>query len=103
MAHRLELRHESLQNFYATTNDAASTEIVKTSALELGLEIVELTGPLKGGEDLGLFTARFPCCMFLLGGGETSPALHDPDYDFPDELIGTGVQLFQRIIHTVLR
>lgn len=101
-AHRLELTHESLQNFHANTNDAASVDIVRTSALDLGLEVIELSSPLKGGEDFGLFTARFPCCMFALGAGETTPALHSPDYDFPDELIETGVKLFDSIVRKVL-
>jgi amidohydrolase len=102
LAHRLELSHESLQNFHANTNDSGSVDLVKTSALELGLELIELSDPLKGGEDFGLFTARFPCCMFALGAGETTPALHNPDYDFPDVLIETGVKLFKRITETVL-
>jgi amidohydrolase len=103
LAHQLELTHESLQNFHANINDSASVEIVKASALDLGLEVIELSDPLKGGEDFGVFTARFPCCMFALGAGETTPALHNPDYDFPDELIETGVKLFDDIVRKVLR
>ena len=40
--------------------------------------------------------------MFGLGAGEETPALHNPDYDFPDELIETGVRLFRRIAERVL-
>lgn len=101
-AHRLELSHTTSDNFHANRNDAAITELVKTSTLGQGLEITELTEPLKGGEDFGLFSSRFPCCMFLLGAGETTPALHNPDYDFPDELIETGVNLFDGIIRKLL-
>jgi len=40
--------------------------------------------------------------MFGLGAGETAPALHNPDYDFPDGLIGSGGAMFRRIITQLL-
>ena len=36
--------------------------------------------------------------MFGLGAGENVPELHNPDYDFPDELIETGVKIFSGIV-----
>jgi amidohydrolase len=102
LEHGLELSHTPSDTFYANTNDAATTDDVRTSALQLGLEIIELSEPLKGGEDFGLFTSRFPCCMFMLGAGEDTPALHSPDYDFPDALIGTGIKLFESIVRKQL-
>ena len=39
--------------------------------------------------------------MFGLGAGEDCPAIHNPDYDFPEELIETGVDLFSEIIHQI--
>ncbi|NBQ50018.1 MAG: amidohydrolase, partial [Marivivens sp.] len=36
--------------------------------------------------------------MFLLGAGTDMPALHNPDYDFPDELIKTGANVFIRAL-----
>jgi hypothetical protein len=38
--------------------------------------------------NFGLFT--HPGAMFGLGSGTDSPALHNPDYDFPDDIITTG-------------
>jgi metal-dependent amidase/aminoacylase/carboxypeptidase family protein len=40
--------------------------------------------------------------MFYLGAGETSPALHNPDYDFPDDLIPIGAKVFMRVVRQVL-
>ena len=40
--------------------------------------------------------------MFGLGSGEKTPALHNPDFDFPDELIETGVKTFYGIINQLL-
>ena len=36
--------------------------------------------------------------MFGLGSGLDQPALHHPDYDFPDALIETGMTLFWGLI-----
>ena len=35
--------------------------------------------------------------MFGIGAGINTPALHNPDYDFPDEIIATGVAIFHKI------
>lgn len=53
---------------------------------------------LRAGEDFGLFSERFPCCMALLGAGEDANPVHNPHYDFPDELIDTGVRLLDEIV-----
>jgi metal-dependent amidase/aminoacylase/carboxypeptidase family protein len=40
--------------------------------------------------------------MFLLGAGENHASLHNPDYDFPDDLIPIGARLFMRTIRDLL-
>ena len=40
--------------------------------------------------------------MLCLGAGETQPALHNPDYDFPDALIPVGVSIFAQIAREIL-
>lgn len=54
--------------------------------------------PMRASEDFGLFGSVMPSAMLFLGAGEDSPALHNPDYDFPDDLIGTGAGIFLRAI-----
>jgi metal-dependent amidase/aminoacylase/carboxypeptidase family protein len=49
-------------------------------------------------EDFGLFSQICPSFLFGLGTGENCPQLHEGSYDFPDELIETGVGVFWRII-----
>ena len=39
--------------------------------------------------------------MFGIGAGENHPALHNPDYDFPDEITPYGVQMFHSIIKLI--
>jgi len=58
--------------------------------------------PMKASEDFGLFRSVAPAAMFFLGAGEDHARLHNPDYDFPDELIGIGSRVFMRAIRNVL-
>ena len=100
--HHLQLSLESLQTFHANENDAQVANRVRQAAVNTGTEVIEQSAPFKGGEDFGLFTSRFPCCMFGLGAGENTAALHNPDYDFPDALIETGVRVFADLVQTTL-
>ncbi len=94
----LALEVSTLEEFYANVNDDAVTALVHGAAAECGFSIVTPDWPLRGGEDFGLFTERFPCCMVLLGAGTDSMPIHNPSYDFPDELIDTGVRLYETIV-----
>jgi metal-dependent amidase/aminoacylase/carboxypeptidase family protein len=58
--------------------------------------------PMRASEDFGLFGSVARSAMFLLGSGERAAALHNPDYDFPDTIIPTGVAIFDRIRRDLL-
>ena len=58
--------------------------------------------PMRASEDFGRFGATARSAMFWLGAGETHPALHAPDYDFPDSLIAPGLAAFERVIRDLL-
>ena len=58
-----------------------------------------MSHPFAWSEDCGHFTSRFKGALFGLGAGEDHPALHNPEYDFPDDLIDPGVSLFSEIIN----
>lgn len=87
-----------VEHFYANINDPEVTERVHRAAEACGHEIVTPVVGMRAGEDFGLFTERFPCCLVLLGAGEDHLPIHNAGYDFPDELITTGVELFERIV-----
>ena len=59
-------------------------------------------GNFKFGEDFGWFSQRFSTVMFGLGSGVETPNLHNPEYDFPDELIPTGIGIYQSFIRQAL-
>ena len=91
-----------LEEFYANINNAEAVSFISSAAEENQLSTHELAGPFKWGEDFGLFTQQFKGAMFGLGAGKDIPALHNPDYDFPDEIIPTGVAMFHSIIKKAL-
>lgn len=87
-----------LEEFYSNNNDITAINIIREAAKKNNFSINEISTPFKWGEDFGLFTQRFKGAMFGLGAGEKTPALHNPDYDFPDEITSTGVNMFYEII-----
>ncbi len=88
------LETETLAAFAASRNHPVVVEQLIEAAQTLGLHLTKRAVSFPWGEDFGLFTQKIPGAMFGLGGGEKLPALHNPDYDFPDEIIPTGVNLF---------
>jgi amidohydrolase len=95
---RLQVGVEIVEDFRANINDPRITTLVQTAATDCGLDVIVPDVGLPHGEDFGLFGERFPCCMVLLGAGVAHDPVHNPDYDFPDELISTGVDLLDRIV-----
>ncbi|MEZ0171286.1 amidohydrolase [Microvirga sp. TS319] len=58
--------------------------------------------PMRPSEDFGHLGANAPAAMFFLGSGENHAALHNPDYDFPDDLIPIGARVFMRALRDLL-
>ena len=99
LQHNISWREE----FSASVNDEGAVEIVCAAAKKAGLKVAFLKQPRRWSEDFGQFTARYPGAMFLLGAGETCPPLHSPEYDFPDDLIQTGLGIYWEIINQVFK
>lgn len=95
--HQLEVETELVAVFAANQNDPFVVEQVQLAAVQLDLSYVDKREPFPWGEDFGLFTQHIKGAMFGLGSGESTPALHNPDYDYPDEITETGIHLFYEI------
>lgn len=98
----LTMESETVEDFFAVVNDTQLTQAVANAATEAGLTVVRATQGIRAGEDFGLYAQRFPCCLVILGAGESHPPLHSPEYDFPDELLQTGVRLLMAVIEDAL-
>lgn len=82
------------EKFLACQNDLEATECIKRAIQKNGLVFDDLEEPFRWSEDFGNFSLVAKTTMFVLGAGETQPQLHNPDYDFPEELIETGMKMF---------
>lgn len=96
------------EGFPVLNNDPGCVETVR----RLGEEVLgsgkvssdEL--PMAGGEDFAYFAEARPSAFFFLGAqlpGENTPTCHHPDFDFNDDLIPVGIELFLRIVEDRLR
>ena len=88
--------------FVASNNDAGACDMVIKAAAAAGLKVIDLAEPMRVSEDFGQFSARMPGAMFGLGAGEHCPGLHQADYDFPEELIEIGSNLFMEIARSLV-
>ncbi|SIT02285.1 amidohydrolase [Neptunomonas antarctica] len=89
--------------FPASTNSSDATSIARNAAGARKLNIHEMQNPMKWSEDfghIGLDGAN--ATMLFLGAGIHQPQLHNPDYDFPDELLAVGAELLLEIIDKTL-
>lgn len=98
----LELEIEIIEEFETTNNDPDCVKMIEHAANENGYEYLSLTEPFRAGEDFGEITKRYKGAIFGIGAGEHHPELHNPDYDFPDEIIPHGISMFLNLIRQVL-
>ena len=85
------------QKFSANENDPETVDFVRQAAKDCNFNLIERETPFQWGEDFGIFTEHFKGAMFGLGSGTTTPNLHNPDYDWPDEITETGAEIFYKI------
>ncbi|GAB3955237.1 amidohydrolase [Spirosoma harenae] len=98
----IEIATSYTEAFFANENDPDCFEHIKQSAQKLGYPFIEKQEPFKWGEDFGLFTQHHKGAMFGIGNGILSPALHNDDYDFNDNLIEPAARLFLELIDNQL-
>jgi amidohydrolase len=93
----LQMQHSWQEPFAATVNHPDSTTVLNEVINKLKLPNQQMEWPFRWSEDFGHYSPITKTCLFGLGAGENHPALHNPDYDFPDELIQSGVDVFNAI------
>lgn len=90
--------YEWVEVFPSVVNKLECMEIVTKSVEEIGYPIIEIKDPFNWSEDFSYYLNRYPGAFFGLGAGENHHVLHHPSYDFPDELIEYGIELYKEII-----
>ncbi len=99
--HYIEYEIAWFDYFPASVNDASCNEFISLAANQLNLTTKIKETPFKFGEDFGWFSKYYKTAMFGIGSGIASPALHHAEYDFPDELLETGIDIFSKIIELI--
>ncbi len=99
---------EFTRNYPPTINHPFETEFARGVMGEVvGPENVQEFEPTMGAEDFSYFLLEKPGCYFLIGNGDGSHRvgghgmgpcmLHNPSYDFNDELIPLGATLWVQL------
>lgn len=96
--YNLSQKIEWTENFPLLINDDECIDLVKHAAEKKGMNVIIPKKPFSWTEDFSYFTQRFSGAFFGIGSGESHPQLHNPDYDFPDEIITNGIDSFIGII-----
>jgi len=89
-----DIRYEEV--FSATINSENAVAAIRKACRDISVSVIEQ--PFRWSEDFGRFTQIAEGAFFGLGAGAATPDLHNADYDFPDELIEKGSQVFLRIV-----
>lgn len=80
--------------FKTTFNDAELSRELQETCRELGLETIIPSFAFPWSEDFGRFSDISRVLLFGLGAGREHPQLHNRGYDYPDELLVTGLRVF---------
>lgn len=88
--------------FVASLNDEEATARLRQALDAEGISHDEAELPMRASEDFGRFGHGARSAMLFLGAGEETAALHNPDYDFPDDLIAIGARIFMRVARDLL-
>jgi|SRR5690554_4280458 len=90
------------QEYFPATVNADLLQNVKLACENSETPFMEIEKPFRWSEDFAYFSKKCPTLMFGLGSGIAQPALHAADFDFPDEIIEVGKNVFYQLfkIHT---
>jgi amidohydrolase len=90
-----------------THNDPELTEWFFAQAKQvLGAEkVTRVENPTMGGEDFSYYAQKVPSVFFCLGlkrqGQDRYPTLHQPDFDFNDDAMPIGIEMFVKLATAV--
>jgi amidohydrolase len=93
------------RGYPATVNDAGVAEVVRRCAVQVvGAERVVEPELEMGGEDMAFFLQQCPGCFYSIAVGRAGGApLHNPRFDFREELMLLGVETHCRVALDLLR
>lgn len=100
---------EVYDSYPVLINDDEQTAFARELAVEFfGKDaVLDTVLPSTGSEDFAFMLQERPGSYFLLGNGEKGEKggcmVHNPGYDFNDDIISTGASFFSRLVQTYCR
>ncbi len=96
IAHNLEVSVHYTREFVPLVNDPLlADEALEAAKQALGPGNAGVyPEPFTASEDFARFLEHVPGCFGFLGNGENSAPLHNPAFDFNDDMLMPGVELF---------
>jgi amidohydrolase len=91
------------EEFPATINHPEVTELVEEAIRKTEARHETIKEPFRWSEDFGHFTSVYQGALFGIGSGKDHPSLHNHDYDFPDEIMETGINIFYHITDKLVK
>lgn len=100
--HKLEHTAAYFDYFPTVINDRFCNQLIVETAKTYNYDLIQKSIPYRFGEDFGWFSKKYKAAMFGVGAGLQTPSLHQANYDFPEEIIETGMNMFKGIIESIL-
>lgn len=97
-AHNLKHELAWKEDFPSTKNDSEVFANIRRLWEKMNFPVHFREQPFPWSEDFGNFLHQKPGMFFGLGSGNDCPQLHNPDYDFPDEITEHGIRAFAAIL-----
>lgn len=99
------------RNYPPTINHPAEAEFVRGLLTRMvGAQNVKVFEPTMGAEDFSYYLLEKPGCYFVIGNGDGTHRdgghgggpcmLHNPSYDFNDQLIPLGASMWVRLVES---
>ncbi len=92
---------EWVEYFPEIINNSECVTFIEKAANSVKKKIIHKSDPFAWTEDFSYFTQKIKGAFFGLGAGKDHYQLHHFSYDFPDEIINDGVEIFYQIIKEI--
>jgi hippurate hydrolase len=88
-----------------TVNAPKETEFACSVAAKVAAKVDPNTPPIMGAEDFSFMLQAKPGCFMFIGNGDGSVGgcmVHNPNYDFNDSILPTGVRYWVELVRAAL-
>ncbi len=87
--------------FPANVNDPDAFGYVVEAAKKLNFNLMQPKTAFRWSEDFAHYSHEYPSALFGIGSGVEQSELHSNNFDFPEEIIDTGIKMFEQILKNI--